>query len=172
MWKEMHVADFGLVKLVEHVGEIRRMATRVVGTPGYLAPEYVHDGHVTSKCDVFAFGVVLAELITGQHALIRSNREPNKMRSLITVVHGIFEQSEPKVLLEGIIDPNLADNYPIEEVCKMAVLAKSCLEEDPINRPEMREIVFKLSQLLLSSIEWEASLGGSSQIFSGLINGR
>ncbi|PQQ00493.1 lysM domain receptor-like kinase 3 isoform X1 [Prunus yedoensis var. nudiflora] len=60
-------------------------------------------------------------------------------------------------------------SYPIEEVYKMAEIARRCLSEDPVDRPEMRDIVQTLSQILVCSIEWEASLGGKSQVFSGLI---
>ncbi|KAI3467567.1 hypothetical protein Pfo_024230 [Paulownia fortunei] len=80
------VADFGLAKLVGRTNEDELIATRLVGTPGYLPPESVKELHVTTKTDVFAYGVVLAELITGQRALIRDNQEPNRMKSLITVV--------------------------------------------------------------------------------------
>ncbi|KAJ0911377.1 putative protein kinase RLK-Pelle-LysM family [Helianthus annuus] len=80
------VADFGLAKLVGRTNDDDFVATRLVGTPGYLPPESVKELHVTTKTDVFAFGVVLAELITGKRALMRDNREPNKMKSLITVV--------------------------------------------------------------------------------------
>jgi hypothetical protein len=54
----------------------------------------------------------------------------------------------------------------------MAEISEWCLSEDAVNRPEMREIVVKLSKLVASSIEWEASLGGNSQVFSGQFNGR
>lgn len=54
----------------------------------------------------------------------------------------------------------------------MAETAMLCLSEDPCNRPEMRNVVTMLAQIVMSSIEWEASLGGTSQVFSGLFNGR
>ncbi|KDO82240.1 hypothetical protein CISIN_1g044997mg [Citrus sinensis] len=146
------VADFGLVKLEERTNEKEMLATRLVGTPGYLPPEYIFvkrfrfDMHssvmelqVTTKTDVFAFGVVLAELITGKRALIRDDSEPTKMKSLITI---------------------------------MAAVAEWCLNEDAVDRPEMRDIVAILSQIMITSTEWEASLGGDSQVFSGLFNGR
>ena len=54
----------------------------------------------------------------------------------------------------------------------MAELAHWCLREDPVERPEMKEMVAALSHIVMSSIEWEASLGGDSQVFSGVFIGR
>lgn len=54
----------------------------------------------------------------------------------------------------------------------MAVVAKRCLSDEAVKRPEMREIVVTLSQIVMSSVEWEAILGGSSQVFSGVFDGR
>ncbi|KAL3835597.1 hypothetical protein ACJIZ3_010333 [Penstemon smallii] len=166
------VADFGLAKLVGRTNEDELYATRLVGTPGYLPPESVKELQVTTKTDIFAFGVVLAELITGQRALVRDNQEPNRMKSLITIVNKIFNDENPESALELIIDGNLKGNYPPDDVYKMAEVAHWCLSEEALDRPDMREVVITLSRIRMSSIEWEASLGGSSQVFSGVFNGR
>ncbi|KAK7252397.1 hypothetical protein RIF29_36311 [Crotalaria pallida] len=166
------VADFGLAKLVERTNDAEFIATRLVGTPGYLPPESLKELQVTVKTDVFAFGVVLSELITGKRALFRDNKEETKMKSLIALVNSIFLADDPEAALEDAIDGNLQHNYPIEDVFKMAELAHWCMREDPVDRPEMREVVGTLSQVVMSSIEWEASLGGDSQVFSGVFNGR
>ncbi|KAK7307238.1 hypothetical protein VNO77_40120 [Canavalia gladiata] len=157
------VADFGLAKLVERTNDEEFLATRLVGTPGYLPPESVKELQVTIKTDVFAFGVVLSELITGKRALFR---EGNNMKSLISVIGEIFEDDDAETALADVIDGNLQSSYPMEDVYKIAELAHWCLSEDPVERPEMREIVVALSQIVMSSIEWEASLGGDSQVFS------
>ncbi|KAM7475501.1 hypothetical protein LguiB_022744 [Lonicera macranthoides] len=156
------IADFGLAKLVERSNDGDFIATRLVGTPGYLPPESLSELQTTSKTDVFAFGVVLSELITGQRALVRDDREPNKMKSLISLMHAIFSEKDCETALESSIDSKLTGSYPKEEVHKV----------DATNRPEMREIVTILDQILMSSIEWEALLGGNSQVFSGLLSGR
>lgn len=166
------VADFGLVKLVERSDEEEWVATRLVGTPGYLPPESVLELHMTTKSDVYAFGVVLAELITGLRALIRDNKEVNKTKSIISIMRKAFNSEDLERSLETIIDPNLKDSYPIEEVCKMANVSMWCLSEDPLNRPEMRDTMPALCQIHLASIEWEASLGGDGEVFSGVSYGR
>ncbi|XP_027362216.1 lysM domain receptor-like kinase 3 [Abrus precatorius] len=162
------VADFGLAKLGERTNDEEFIATRLVGTPGYLPPESVKELQVTVKTDVFAFGVVLSELITGKRALFR---EANNMKSLITVIGQIFQADEPETALADSIDRNLQHSYPMEDVYKMAELAHWCLCDDPTDRPEMREMVVALSQIVMSSVEWEASLGGDS-VFSGVFDGR
>ncbi|QCD90666.1 chitin elicitor receptor kinase 1 [Vigna unguiculata] len=166
------VADFGLAKLVERTNDEEFIATRLVGTPGYLPPESVKELQVTIKTDVFAFGVVLSELITGKRALFRDNQQPNNMKSLVTVVSQIFKNKYPENVLADAIDGNLQHSYPMEDVYRMAEVGHWCLCEDPNDRPVMREIVVALSQIVMSSTEWEASLGGDSQVFSGVLDGR
>ncbi|CAI0390378.1 unnamed protein product [Linum tenue] len=166
------VADFGLAKLVERSNDDELIATRLVGTPGYLPPESVKELQVTSKTDVFAFGVLLGELITGKRALVRDNKEPGRLKSLITTLAEVFEAEEPQMALEEIIDLNLRSGYPLEEIYKMAEIAQWCLSEEAMNRPEMRDIVGPLAQIVTASVEWEASMGGDSQVFSGIFNGR
>ncbi|CAN6718029.1 unnamed protein product [Malus baccata var. baccata] len=163
------VADFGLARLVERSNEEDILATRLVGTPGYIPPESVRELQMTSKTDVYAFGVVVAELITGQRAIFCDNREPKRMKSLISVIYAVFKEKDPEAALEAQIDGNMKGSYPMEEVYKMAEIALRCASEDPVNRPQMKDIVQTLSQILTSSIEWEALLGGKSQVFSGLL---
>ncbi|KAJ4749647.1 Protein kinase superfamily protein [Rhynchospora pubera] len=172
------ISDFGLSKLVVKSGEEEASVTKVVGTFGYLAPEYLRDGLATTKSDVYAYGVVLFELISGKEAITCTegiNMANSERRSLASVMLNALRNTANSMSMESLkesIDPNLMDLYPRDCLFKMAMLAKRCVDEDPILRPDMKQVVISLSQILLSSIEWEATLAGNSQIFSGLVQGR
>ncbi|KAJ6700819.1 hypothetical protein OIU74_012210 [Salix koriyanagi] len=174
----MRISDFGLAKLVGKTGEGEATATKVVGTYGYLAPEYLSDGLATTKSDVYAFGVVLFEIISGKEAIIRTEGAVTKnpeRRSLASTMLAALRNSPDSMSmssLKDLIDPNMMDLYPHDCVFKLAMLAKQCVDEDPILRPDMKQVVISLSQIVLSSIEWEATLAGNSQVFSGLVQGR
>ncbi|KAK7349215.1 hypothetical protein VNO77_06399 [Canavalia gladiata] len=172
------ISDFGLAKLVGKANEGEISTTKVVGTYGYLAPEYLSDGLATTKSDVYAFGVVLFEIISGKEAIIRSEgtmtKNPDR-RSLASIMLAVLRNSPDSMSMSSLrdyIDPNMMDLYPHDCVFKMAMLGKQCVDEDPILRPDMKQVVISLSQILLSSVEWEATLAGNSQVFSGLVQGR
>ncbi|XVE88809.1 hypothetical protein DITRI_Ditri19aG0098500 [Diplodiscus trichospermus] len=172
------ISDFGLSKLVGKTSDEEATATKVVGTFGYLAPEYLSDGLASSKSDVYAFGVVLFEIISGKEAIIRTEGTTMKnteRRSLASIMLAALRNTPDSMSMSNMkdyIDPNMLDLYPHDCVFKMAMLAKQCVNEDPILRPDMKQVVISLSQILLSSVEWEATLAGNSQVFSGLVQGR
>ncbi|CAL5443897.1 unnamed protein product [Camellia sinensis] len=190
------ISDFGLAKLVGKTTDGEASVTRVVGTYGYLAPEYLQKGLATMKSDVYAFGVVLFEIISGKEAVIRTKgiaMENPERRSLVSITSSqgaalskrystpnsnmlaAFKNSPDSMTMSSMkdhIDPNLMELYPQDSVFKVAMLAKQCVHEDPILRPDMKQVTISLSQILLSSVEWEATLAGNSQIFSGLVKGR
>ncbi|XP_066314961.1 lysM domain receptor-like kinase 3 [Miscanthus floridulus] len=173
------ISDFGLAKLVVKSSDAEASVTKVVGTFGYLAPEYLRDGLATTKSDVYAFGVVLFELISGKEAITRaegmgasSNSERRSLASVMLTALRKCPNSTYMGNLKDCIDHNLRDLYPHDCAYKMAMLAKQCVDEDPVLRPDMKQVVITLSQILLSSIEWEATQAGNSQVFSGLVAGR
>ncbi|VFQ82597.1 unnamed protein product [Cuscuta campestris] len=172
------ISDFGLSKLVGITNEGEASVTRVVGTYGYVAPEYLRDGRATTKSDVYAFGVVLFEMISGKEAVTRSEGfaiRKAESRSLVSIMLGALKNSPDSMsmsFLKDCADPNLMDLYPYDCLFKVATLARQCVDEDPILRPDMKQVVISLSQILLSSVEWEATLAGNSQVFSGLVQGR
>ncbi|KAK4361865.1 hypothetical protein RND71_017106 [Anisodus tanguticus] len=172
------ISDFGLSKLMGITNDGEASQTRVVGTYGYVAPEYLRDGLATKKTDVYAFGVVLFEMLTGKEAITRTEGNAMKTaerRSLVSIMLAALSNSPDSTSMTTLkyqLDPSLMDLYPFDCVFKVAMLAKQCSDDDPILRPDMKQVVITLSQILLSSVEWEATLAGNSQVFSGIVQGR
>ncbi|KAD6454161.1 hypothetical protein E3N88_08867 [Mikania micrantha] len=143
------VADFGLTRLTK-VGS----KSHIMGTFGYMAPEYVRLGKVSPKVDVYAFGVVLYELISAKKAVIKVNDSEDVSKSLIALFNEVLSQVDSKDDLVKVIDPRLGGDYPLESVHKMAQLAKACTHEDPRLRPSMRHVVVELMTLSSSTEDW------------------
>ncbi|EOY32238.1 Kinase superfamily protein [Theobroma cacao] len=135
------LSDFGLAK-DGPVGDKSHVSTRIMGTYGYAAPEYIMTGHLTPRSDVYSFGVVLLELLTGKKSLDKSR--PAREQNLTDWALPLLK--EKKKLL-NIIDPRLQGDYPIRGVHKAAMLAYHCLNRNPKARPLMRDIVDSLEPL-------------------------
>lgn len=142
------IANFGLAK---SAGEGFAVTRHVVGTKGYMAPEYVGQGLVTPKLDVFAFGVVMLELLSGKPAVIRGNGDVHKEVMLWTTIGALVEGSNPKEKLKGFMDPALKDEYPLDVAFAMAELARACVNEDLNRRASINEIQMSLSAWLSDS---------------------
>ncbi|XWS19373.1 hypothetical protein CRYUN_Cryun31cG0010100 [Craigia yunnanensis] len=143
------VADFGLTKLTEFGNT--SLQTRLVGTFGYMSPEYAQYGDVSSKVDVYAFGVVLYELISARQAVVKTNEEVTESIGLVALFEDVLRQPDPSEYLQKLVDPSLGDNYSFDAVCKMARLARACTQENPQLRPSMRSIVIALMTLSSST---------------------
>lgn len=163
------VADFGLTKLTE-VGS-SSLPTRLVGTFGYMPPEYAQYGDVSPKVDVYAFGVVLYELISAKDAIVKGN-SITESKGLVALFEEVLNQPDPSDDLRNLVDPRLGDNYPLDSVRKMAQLAKACTHENPQLRPSMRSIVVALMTLSSSTEEWDVGAFYGNQGFLGLMSGR
>ncbi|XP_011090307.1 receptor protein kinase TMK1 [Sesamum indicum] len=136
------VSDFGLVKLAPD--RERSVATRLAGTFGYLAPEYAVTGKVTTKVDVFSFGVVLMELLTGLVALDEQRPEENRY-----LAEWFWQIKSNKESLIASIDPALDAKEDIyETIYSIAALAGHCTARDPNHRPDMGHAVNALAQLV------------------------
>lgn len=109
---------------------------QVVGTHGYAAPEYIETGHLTIKSDVWSFGVVMYEILTGRRSL-EVNRPKSEQRLLDWVRQ--FPPDTRKFSM--IIDPRLRNEYPLEAAREIAKLANSCLTKNAKARPSMSEVV-------------------------------
>ncbi|KAL3695404.1 hypothetical protein R1sor_009480 [Riccia sorocarpa] len=148
------IANFAMAK---SGGSNAMMTRHIAGTYGYMAPEYLAHGLVTSKADVFAFGVILLELLSAQEAILED--ENGQEKCLYSCIGPILtgDDQTVKANLRSWIDPVLQGNYPLDVAQQMAGLAKSCLENDPAQRPGMKDITYSLSNLLTASLEWESS---------------
>ncbi|XP_039028358.1 serine/threonine-protein kinase PCRK1-like isoform X2 [Hibiscus syriacus] len=136
------LSDFGLARQgpTEGCGHV---STAVVGTVGYAAPEYVQTGRLTAKSDVWSFGVVLYELITGRRALERNL--PRSEQKLLEWVRPYISDSKKFHL---IIDPRLEGQYCIKSSRKLASMANKCLMKNPKSRPKMSEVVEMLGNII------------------------
>ncbi|KAI4331038.1 hypothetical protein MLD38_029267 [Melastoma candidum] len=164
------VADFGLTKLTE-VGSAS-LPTRLVGTFGYMPPEYAQYGDVSPKVDVYAFGVVLYELISAKEAVVKANNNVADSKGLVALFEEVLSRPDPKDDLCKLIDPRLGDNYPLDSVLKMAQLAKACTQENPQLRPSMRSIVVALMTLSSSTEDWDVGSFYENHAFINLMSGR
>ncbi|KAF8364694.1 hypothetical protein HHK36_033374 [Tetracentron sinense] len=135
------LSDFGLAKAGPQ-GDETHVSTRVMGTYGYAAPEYVMTGHLTAKSDVYSFGVVLLELLTGRRSVDRTR--PSKEQSLVDWARP--KLNDKRKLLQ-IIDPRLEDQYSVRAAQKACSLAYYCLSQNPKARPLMSDVVETLEPL-------------------------
>ncbi|KAL5098337.1 hypothetical protein RYX36_002664 [Vicia faba] len=135
------LSDFGLAKDGPE-GDDTHVSTRVMGTQGYAAPEYVMTGHLTAKSDVYSFGVVLLELLTGRKS-VDKNR-PTREQNLVDWARPMLIDSRK---LSKIMDPKLEGQYSEMGTKKAASLAYQCLSHRPKSRPTMSNVVKILEPL-------------------------
>ncbi|KAL0310742.1 UNVERIFIED_CONTAM: Chitin elicitor receptor kinase [Sesamum angustifolium] len=164
------VADFGLTKLTE-VGSAS-LQTRLVGTFGYMPPEYAQYGDVSPKIDVYAFGVVLYELISAKEAIVKTNEVTTESKGLVALFEDAFDEPDQTESLRKLVDPRLGDDYPFDSVSKVAHLAKACTHENPQLRPSMRSIVVALMTLSSSTEDWDIGSFYENQGLVHLMSGR
>ncbi|KAG9154231.1 hypothetical protein Leryth_000690 [Lithospermum erythrorhizon] len=149
------LSDFGLAKLAP-VGDKTHVSTRVMGTYGYCAPEYAMSGKLTLKSDIYSFGVVLLELITGLK-VIDSSRKP-RMQNLVTWSCPLLKD---KRKLAQIVDPRLEGRYPVRCMHHAVAIAAMCLQEHANFRPAIDDIVVALDYLVTQTAEYDYSKVGS-----------
>ncbi|TYJ12887.1 hypothetical protein E1A91_A10G011800v1 [Gossypium mustelinum] len=164
------VADFGLTKLTEYGNT--SLQTRLVGTFGYMPPEYAQYGEVSPKVDVYAFGVGLYELISAREAVVKTNEEVTESMGLVALFEDVLNQPDPRQDLQKLVDPRLGDNYSFDAVFKMARLAKACTQENPQLRPSMRTIVVALMTLSSSTDDWDVGSLYENKALMDLMSGR
>ncbi|KAL0552991.1 hypothetical protein IC582_006872 [Cucumis melo] len=139
------LSDFGLAR-EGPTGDHTHVSTAVVGTYGYAAPEYVVTGHLTMQSDIWSFGVVLYEILTGRRTLER-NRPTGEQKLLEWVKQFPINSKSFKT----IIDPRLQNQYNLAAARKIANLASQCLNKTAKDRPTMSKVVEILKQALEES---------------------
>ncbi|KDP44029.1 hypothetical protein JCGZ_05496 [Jatropha curcas] len=139
------ITDLGMAKRLEADGvpSSSNSPARMQGTFGYFAPEYAMVGRASLMSDVFSFGVVLLELITGRQPIHKSTSKGEE--SLVLWATPRLQDS--RRVISELPDPRLKGNFPEEEMQIMAYLAKECLLMDPDARPSMSEVVQILSTI-------------------------
>ncbi|RVX12471.1 Cysteine-rich receptor-like protein kinase 10 [Vitis vinifera] len=132
------IADFGMARLFPE--DQTHVNTRVAGTNGYMAPEYVMHGHLSVKADVFSFGVLILELISGQK---NSTFDVNlDAQNLLEWAWKLYKKGRS---LE-VLDPSLASSAVAEQVAMCVQIGLLCTQADPQSRPNMRRVVVMLSK--------------------------
>nr|AMM43084.1 LRR-RLK [Vernicia montana] len=132
------ISDFGLAKLDEE--ENTHISTRVAGTFGYMAPEYAMRGYLTDKADVYSFGIVALEIVSGR---CNTSNRSNMKEECFYLLDWACVLKEKGNLLE-LVDPKLGKNYNKEQVMTMINVALLCTNVSPVVRPAMSSVVSML----------------------------
>ncbi|KAK9928382.1 hypothetical protein M0R45_025519 [Rubus argutus] len=135
------LSDFGLAKLGP-VGDNTHVSTRVMGTYGYCAPEYAMSGKLTLKSDIYSFGVVMLELITGKKAIDGTKKQGEQ--NLVSWSRPFLKDRRKFVQL---VDPLLQGRFPVRCLHHAVAITAMCLQEQPTFRPLISDIVVALEYL-------------------------
>ncbi|KAL1803902.1 hypothetical protein ACET3Z_032549 [Daucus carota] len=138
---EAKLSDFGMAKDGPD-NERSHVSTRVMGTNGYVAPEYLATGHITMKSDVYSFGVVLLEILTGRR--VNDRNRPKAEQDLVAWAKPHLHS---KRKFSRVMDPQIEGQYPRKEAFQASCLVLACLSYDLKSRPDAKEVVEVLQKL-------------------------
>ncbi|KAG2404463.1 Cysteine-rich receptor-like protein [Vigna angularis] len=126
--------DFGLARIVE-IDQEEESTNRIIGTYGYMSPEYAMFGHFSEKSDVYSFGVMILEIISG-----KKNKGSHESRIADSLIKFVWRHQKDETTL-NTLDSKLRENYSNIEVMRCIQIGILCVQEDPDARPTMVEIV-------------------------------
>ncbi|EES14779.2 hypothetical protein BDA96_07G093300 [Sorghum bicolor] len=134
------ISDFGIARAF-HGDQSRDITRQPVGTLGYMSPEYAYWGHVSSKSDMFSFGVIVLEMVTGR----RNNSAYDSEIDSVSVLSHVWEKWRAGSTAD-VVDPLLAESgYPETEVLNCIEVGLLCVQENPADRPDASAVVLMLS---------------------------
>ncbi|CAM9002081.1 unnamed protein product [Rhodiola kirilowii] len=164
---EAQVADFGLAKLTDDNNT--HVSTRVMGTFGYMAPEYATSGKLTDRSDVFSFGVVLLELITGRKPVDQT--QPFGDESLVEWARPLLVTALETGDISELVDTRLENHFIHTQMLRMIEAAAACVRHSAPKRPRMMQVVRALDcESDLSDLSNGVKYGQSTVYDSGKYN--
>ncbi|KAM5576272.1 lysM domain receptor-like kinase 4 [Rosa sericea] len=162
------IANFGLARSADVRDGHFSLTNHIVGTIGYMAPEYLENGLISTKLDVYAFGALMLELLTGKDVAVLFEQNVH----LSDTLNSLLNNEDGGQSLRQLMDPALQENYPQECAIFVIGLIDSCLKKNPGSRPDMNEMVQFLSRTMSNSLTWELSSNTSGyQGSAGVLDG-
>ncbi|XP_020415075.1 G-type lectin S-receptor-like serine/threonine-protein kinase At4g27290 isoform X2 [Prunus persica] len=132
------ISDFGMAKIFE-INQTEANTNRVVGTYGYMSPEYARYGHFSEKLDVFSFGVLLLEIVSG-----KKNAAFHRFEHSLTLAGWAWELWREGRGME-VIDASVRETCRHDEALKCIQVGFLCVQEDPADRPTMSSVILMLA---------------------------
>lgn len=148
------LSDFGMARQGP-TDDLTHVSTAVVGTLGYAAPEYLHTGRLNAKSDIWSYGVLLYELVTGRRPI--DTHRPRSEQKLLEWVKPYISDTNR---LRMIVDPRLEGHYNIKSVAKLVTVANRCLSRMPKARPRMGEVLDMVQKV----VDVDAAAAGSAAL--------
>ncbi|XP_020170643.1 G-type lectin S-receptor-like serine/threonine-protein kinase At2g19130 [Aegilops tauschii subsp. strangulata] len=137
------IADFGLASVIGR--DFSRVLTTFRGTTGYLAPEWLSGVAITSKVDVYSFGMVLIEIISGRRnaSVVHTNSNDHVTFFPVQAINKLHEGD-----VQSLVDPELHGDFNLDEVERVCNVACWCIQDNELERPTMGEVVRVLEGLM------------------------